>query len=145
MNYFLLQDDETLIHLPDCHFEEGRHEMLEIKIPIATNPPFQSEFIKGRKSFDSFTFTLPKGARLEYPWLNCLIVDENAILRVVLITEVLITESSTKVPYVNSSSTFPDTNFGLTKVTGISNEEQNSCKQELSTLINALLKSETQK
>lgn len=77
MHYFLDQDDNKLIHLPDCHFEEGKRELREVR---QTGGP--SFFTQGRKLPDLFTFTVPKGASTT----PCLIVDENAIVRRVLVS-----------------------------------------------------------
>ena len=76
MNYFLVQDNNRLVHLPDCRFEEGHRETVEV-------PTLQgAAFIKGRKLPDIFIFPIPSGASIS----PCLIVDENALVRRVLVS-----------------------------------------------------------
>lgn len=77
MHYFLIQENDQLIHLPDCHFEEGKRELREIR--QLGGPPI---FSQGRKLPDIFTFTIPSGSSIT----PCLVVDQNAIVRRVLVS-----------------------------------------------------------
>lgn len=76
MKYFLVQDNNRLVHLPDCRFEEGQRETVEVS--TLQGPAF----IKGRKQPDIFIFSVPPGASVT----PCLIVDENALVRRVLVS-----------------------------------------------------------
>ena len=76
MNYFLVQDNNRLVHLPDCRFEEGKRETVEVR--TLQGPAF----VQGRKQPDIFIFPIPSGASIA----PCLIVDENALVRRVLVS-----------------------------------------------------------
>lgn len=78
MNYFLVQKNNHLIHLPDCYFEEGKREKVEVPV-IGSGSPY---FIDGRKGPDLFVFTVPPGASV----IPCVIVDEKALVRRVLVS-----------------------------------------------------------
>ena len=77
MHYFLVQEDNQLIHLSDCRFEEGEREKREVY--QFGGPSF---FADGRKLPDIFTFTIPRGASTN----PCFIVDEDAIVHRVLVS-----------------------------------------------------------
>lgn len=77
MHYFLAQENNRLVHLPDCRFEEGRREIREVN--QIGGPPI---FVQGRKQPDIFVFSVPTGASLT----PCVIVDENALVRVVRVS-----------------------------------------------------------
>ena len=77
MNYFLVQKDNQLIHLPDCRFEEGKR--IPVEVPYLNG----TAFVQGRRQPDMFVFSVPSGAVIE----PCLIVDENAIVRRVLVSK----------------------------------------------------------
>jgi len=77
MKYFLVQEDNQLIHLPNCRLEEGQRQLQEVR--RIGGPPI---FIQGRKQPDIFVFPVPAGASLD----PCVIVDENAIVRRVLVS-----------------------------------------------------------
>ena len=76
INYFLVQKDNQLIHLPECRFEEGKRDIVEV--PHLNG----SAFMQGRKQPDIFVFTVPAGASIP----PCMIVDENALVRRVSIS-----------------------------------------------------------
>jgi hypothetical protein len=72
MHYFLVQENNELVNLPNCKFEEGKRDLHEVN-QIGGQPLF----VQGRKQPDIFTFPVPVGALLH----PCLIVDEDAIVR----------------------------------------------------------------
>lgn len=76
MNYFLVQPENKLVHLPDCSITEGQRDLIQVH--QIGGPPV---FARGRKRPDLCVFTVPKGASLESP---CLIVDESGLVREVL-------------------------------------------------------------
>lgn len=78
MNYFLVQPENQLIHLPDCRIEEGKPELMEVG--QIGGPPI---FLQGRKRPDLCVFTVPSGV----PHLaQCLIVDEDGLVRRILVS-----------------------------------------------------------
>lgn len=78
MHYFLAQENNRLVHLPGCRFEEGRREIREVN--QIGGPPI---FVQGRKQPDLFVFSVPAGASLT----PCVIVDETALVRRVLVSQ----------------------------------------------------------
>jgi len=80
MRYFLVQQDNKLIYLPDCHFEEGKREVVEVN-QIGGSPVF----MQGRRQPDIFVFTIPSGVT---PLSSCLIVNEEALVRRVIISKI---------------------------------------------------------
>jgi len=76
MNYFLVQPENQLLHLPDCQLTEGKRELIEVR-QIGGSPIFT----QGRKQPDFCVFTVPNGVSQISP---CLIVDEAGWVRKVL-------------------------------------------------------------
>ena len=75
MNYFLLhpENQNELVHLPDCKITEGKREVVEKRV-IGGHPVF----LQGHKQPDLCVFSLPHGIASHSP---CRIVDETGLVR----------------------------------------------------------------
>lgn len=76
MKYFLVQPNNSLVHLPDCRIEIGQRDAVEI-----TQIGHPSLFMPGRKRPDLCIFTRPPGTHIG---ASCRVVEDSGIIHTIL-------------------------------------------------------------